>query len=75
MTYTWACPDCNSTDLTVQGMTTLRLHQDPDDPEGFWTEADGDHEWDDSSFMTCLCCGRVTKEVYFRKPIEENRNA
>lgn len=50
----WKCPKCGSTNLSVTIRASAKLHQDTDN---FETEVDGaDHEWSESSAMTCDDC-------------------
>lgn len=61
----WRCPKCKSLKLKVSIVTEAMLYQYPEE-DNFETEADGDHEWDDSSQMTCLECGYADKSNKFQ---------
>ncbi len=50
----WKCPECGSTDLQVEIDLWATLTQSEDN---FETEIiEGDHEWDDDSWMMCRKC-------------------
>lgn len=51
---TWKCPECSSRNLTVSAVVEVRLHQYRE--AHFETDAEGDHEWDGGSLMTCTDC-------------------
>lgn len=53
----YQCPKCKSVNLTVAVIVNVKLVQYEDNQE---TEYDGgDHEWDDTSSMTCDDCHHV----------------
>lgn len=59
----YACPKCSSDHLAVDVTVSARLYQYEDG--NFETEPAGDHEWDETSHMTCLECGHVDEAHLF----------
>lgn len=51
---TYQCPKCESDNLSVQVSVSVKLAQFEDSQETSYEG--GDHEWDDSSLMTCDSC-------------------
>jgi hypothetical protein len=58
----WQCPKCNGHHLNVMVTTCAKLLQYEDN---FETEVEGDHEWDDTSNMTCEDCGHCDAALHF----------
>lgn len=58
----WQCPKCNGHHLNVMVTTTAKLLQYEDN---FETEVEGDHEWGDTSNMTCEECGHCDAALHF----------
>lgn len=59
----WKCPECGSSDLVVMVLVAAALTQHPDG--AFETDADGDHEWDGCSSMTCTDCNYCAASASF----------
>lgn len=66
----WKCPKCQSTHLSVEIKTTAKLVQYGDN---FETEVEGDHEWSESSWMTCEDCAHHAKAFRFELDAPETR--
>jgi hypothetical protein len=68
----YKCPTCGSTLLRVVGRVLLDLTQEDDG--NIQTEATGDHDWDNSSFMMCYDCGEGDEarrfDTDYREPDE-----
>jgi len=61
----YACPDCGDTGgLRVVVSASAKLVQGSDG--NLETDVDGDHEWDDTSTMSCTC-GKIGKVADFRR--------
>lgn len=59
----YQCPKCRGMNLNVTITTQAKLIQ----YEGnFETEADGDHEWDDTNNMTCGDCSHCDAAAAFQ---------
>ena len=66
---TWKCPKCGSQRLMVSVRAEARLTHYADGY--FETEVEGDHEWDDESFMRCLACDHGDDAGAFEVTAEE----
>lgn len=64
----WKCPDCGSTNLKVEVTMWVVLTQDEAN-DNFETEIiEGDHEWDDKSWMMCRNCAAQGRTKDFEVP-------
>lgn len=62
----WKCPECGSTDLKVEINLWATLIQSEDN---FETEIlEGDHEWDNHSWMICERCIAIGRVREFEVP-------
>lgn len=66
----WKCPNCGSKRLSVMVTVSADLTQSGDN---FETDANGDHEWDGDSLMTCGGCGYCTASRHFDQGISEEQ--